>query len=65
MLVGSNPTLTNLESLSVASLVAREAIGVRDQLIRLARDEGATLRQIARVAQLSPQGVKLICDKGA
>jgi hypothetical protein len=62
---GSKPPLENLEQLAIASRASREAKAIRDTLIIRARQDGATLRTLAEVTGLTPQGVKLICDKHA
>jgi hypothetical protein len=49
--------------LSKAVRDMRTALAVRDLLIRQLRSEGATFRQIAQLANLTPAGVKWICDR--
>jgi hypothetical protein len=49
--------------LSKAVRDMRTALAVRDLLIRQLRSEGATFRHIAALAQLTPAGVKWICDR--
>ena len=53
----------NLEYLALASRTYREAKAMRDRMIRAARKDGATLRSLAEVTGLTPQGVKLICER--
>lgn len=57
------PPMKTEDSLRIASSLVGEAIAVRDQLICRLRQDGASLRTIATLAGMTPQGVKLICDR--
>jgi hypothetical protein len=51
------------EQLRQAAASVDMAIELRNALVLAMRNEGATLREIAKAASLSPQGVKKILDR--
>jgi hypothetical protein len=53
------------DQLKRASRHLRETTARRDELIRQMRAEGATLRQIAPLAELTAMGVKKILDRSS
>jgi hypothetical protein len=55
-------TSTTTELVRAARKV-RAALLSRDALIRRMRSEGSTFREIAIAADMTPQGVKLVCDR--
>lgn len=63
MPLGSEPPMENLEYLAESSLSVGEALAVRDRWLIRCRQDGYSLRVLADAAGMSPQGVKLICDR--
>jgi hypothetical protein len=55
--------MNTAEQLETAAALLRDAHDARDQLVALMRREGATIRQIAQAAGLSPQGVVRILER--
>jgi hypothetical protein len=53
---------TTLNRVARRAEVLRVALADRDQAVREARDDGRSLREIAKAAGLSPQGVSLIVE---
>lgn len=60
---GFKPAMDNLEYLAQASLSVGEALAIRDHWLMICRQDGYSLRVLADAAGMSPQGVKLICDR--
>jgi hypothetical protein len=55
--------MTTAQELQQAASQLRDALHARDQLVARMRHEGATIRQIAAAAGLSPQGVVRILER--